>query len=52
MLASIVALIAGLILLVTASPFKTSGHRNGWFKMKGVSQDLLNELPEADWKSI
>ena len=52
MLASIVALIAGLIVLITASPFKASSHRKGWFKMKGVSQDLLNELPEGDWSSI
>ncbi len=51
-LASIVALILGLIILISASPFKASSHRKGWFKMKGVSQDLLNELPEGDWKSI
>jgi hypothetical protein len=50
--ASIIALILGLIFLTTASPFKAMGHRKGWFKMKGVSLDLLNELPEVDWKSI
>ena len=49
---SIFTLILGLIILITASPLKTIGHRKGWFKMKGVSQDLLNELPEGDWKSI
>ncbi len=50
--ASIVVFILGLIVLITASPFKTSSYRKGWFKMKGVSQELLNELPEGDWKSI
>ena len=52
MVASLFTLILGLIILITASPLKTSGYRKGWFKMKGVSHDLLNELPEGDWKSI
>jgi hypothetical protein len=49
---SIFTLILGLIILIKASPLKISGHRKGWFKMKGVSQDFLNELPEGDWKRI
>lgn len=51
-LASVVALILSLIILTMASPFKASGHRKGWFKMKGVSQELLGELPEGNWESI
>lgn len=52
MLASIVALIAGLVFLIIASPIKAIGHRKGWFKVKGVSQDLLNDLPQGDWNSL
>ncbi len=52
MIASIVTLIVGLIILITASPFKANGYRKGWFRMKGVSQDLLDELPQGDWKSL
>jgi hypothetical protein len=51
-IASIVAFFTGLIVLIKASPLKASGHRNGWFKMKGVSRDLLDQLPTGDWKSI
>ncbi|RYZ91393.1 MAG: hypothetical protein EOP06_06935 [Proteobacteria bacterium] len=52
MIASVVALIAGLVFLIIASPIKAIGHRKGWFKVKGVSQELLDELPQGDWKSI
>lgn len=52
MIASVVALIAGLVFLIIASPIKAIGHRKGWFKVKGVSQDLLAELPQGDWKSL
>jgi hypothetical protein len=50
--ASLIALVLGLVILATASPFKTSGYRKGWFRMNGVSQVLLDELPEGNWKSI
>ncbi|RYF51483.1 MAG: hypothetical protein EOO38_03110 [Cytophagaceae bacterium] len=52
MFASIIALIAGLVFLIIASPVKAIGHRKGWLKVKGVSQDLLNDLPQGDWKSL
>ncbi len=49
---AMVTLILGMIFLMTSTPFKTNGHRKGWLRMKGVSQDLLDELPQADWKSL
>ncbi|RYD28743.1 MAG: hypothetical protein EOP87_19255 [Verrucomicrobiaceae bacterium] len=52
MMASVLALIAGLVFLIIASPVKAVGHRKGWFKVKGVSQDLLDEFPQGDWKSL
>ena len=51
-LASLLPLLLGVVILITASPFKASGHRKGWFRMKGVSQDLLDGLPQGDWKSL
>lgn len=49
---SIITLILGMIFLMTSTPFKANGHRKGWFRMKGVSPDLLDGLPQADWKSL
>ncbi|RYF39052.1 MAG: hypothetical protein EOO38_23855 [Cytophagaceae bacterium] len=49
---AMVPLILGMIFLMTSTPFKTKGHRKGWLKLKGVSQDVLDELPQGDWKSL
>ncbi|WP_193213387.1 hypothetical protein [Luteolibacter marinus] len=44
-LGGILALIFGLIALVVANPVKVTGHRNGWFKIKGCSPEFLETLP-------
>lgn len=47
MTGGIVALIASLIVFITATPLKAVKHRNGWFRVKGCSPEFLDTLPEA-----
>ncbi|GAA5482429.1 hypothetical protein [Haloferula sargassicola] len=39
--------IFSLIAIIVSNPIKPVGHKEGWFKLKGCSRDLLATLPQG-----
>ena len=44
--AGLVSLIAALVFFMIANPVKVLKFKNGWFRIKGCSEDFLARLPE------
>lgn len=51
-LGAFLSLIFSLVAFIAATPLRPVEHRNGWFKVKGVSPELLDRLPAADFRSL
>lgn len=37
-------LIASLVIMILAAPIRATGHRNGWFRIKGAGPDFVSTL--------
>jgi hypothetical protein len=45
-------LLGSLICFMLVAPIRPVKHRNGWFKVKGVSPALLDRLPAVDFRGL
>lgn len=52
LLGGVVSLILSLVFFISATPLRATGHRNGWFRIKGAGSAFLDQLPTADWRSL
>lgn len=43
-LTGLVLLITGLVIMVLSAPIRVTGHRNGWFRIKGAGADFISTL--------
>lgn len=51
-LGAFLSFIFSLVAFIAATPLRPVAHRNGWFKVKGVSPELLDRLPAVDFRSL